>query len=97
MALPCLAVSTISRSSFVNLLTFVPVPAWKARFGAECVAYVVQGTVTARPPKYSVILELDRKIRDMPLPKYCHDPPPQGAGWSQIMSHYMPIDYRHLS
>jgi hypothetical protein len=84
-------------SHSVNLLTLTLVPAWKARFGAQCVAYVAQGTLTARAPKYSVILEVDRKIRDMPLPKYSYEPPPQGAGWSQTMSHFMPITYRHLS
>lgn len=83
--------------SFCQCAELFLVPAWKARFGAQCISHVVQGTLTARPPKYSVILELDRKIRDLPLPQYCHDPPPQGAGWSQIMSHYMPITYRHLS
>lgn len=71
-------------------------PAWKARFGAQCMAYVAQGALTARAPKYSVILELDRRIRDMPLPKYSYDPPPQGAGLLQTMSHYMPINYRHF-
>lgn len=78
-------------------LTFSLVPAWKARFGAQCIAHVVQGTLTARAPKYSVILELDRRIRDMPLPKYSYEQPPQGAGWSQTMSHFMPINYRHFS
>ena len=55
------------------------------------------GTLTAQPPKYSVILELDRRIRDMPLPKYAQQPPPSDAGLAQTMSHYMPINYLHLS
>lgn len=46
------------------------VPYWKARFGAECVSAVVQGTLTSRAPKYSIILDLDRKVRDMELPLY---------------------------
>lgn len=58
---------------------------------------VVQGTLTSRAPRYSIILELDRKIRDMELPTYATGPPPQGAGLSQTMSHFMPINYRHLS
>ncbi|KAJ7326313.1 hypothetical protein DFH08DRAFT_710530, partial [Mycena albidolilacea] len=72
-------------------------PYWKARFGAECVSAVVQGTLTSRAPRYSIILELDRKIRDMELPTYATGSPPQGAGLSQTMSHFMPINYRHLT
>ena len=73
------------------------VPAWKARWGKECISPVVMGTLTAQPPKYSVILELDRRIRDVPLPKYSQGAPPRGAGLSQTMSHYMPINYLHFS
>lgn len=82
---------------YVCSSTIVLVPAWKARWGKECVSPVVTGTLTAQPPKYSHILELDRRIRDMPLPKYAHGPPPQNAGLAQTMSHYMPINYLHLS
>jgi hypothetical protein len=57
----------------------------------------VQGTLTSRAPKYSIILELDRKVRDMELPKYAQGPVPQGVGLSQTMSHFMPINYRELS
>ncbi|KAH9931591.1 fungal-specific transcription factor domain-containing protein [Fomitopsis serialis] len=72
-------------------------PAWKARWGKECVSEVVQGTLTSRAPKYTVILELDRKLRDMPLPKYATGSPPEGKGLSETMSHYMPINYLHLT
>ncbi|KAF9011964.1 fungal-specific transcription factor domain-containing protein [Cyathus striatus] len=72
-------------------------PFWKARFGAECVAAVVHGTLTSRAPKYSIILELDRKVRDMELPLYAQGPPPQGLGLAQTMSHFMPINYRELT
>ncbi|KAJ7031566.1 hypothetical protein C8F04DRAFT_959994 [Mycena alexandri] len=72
-------------------------PYWKARFGAECVSAVVQGTLTSRAPKYSIILELDRKIRDMELPKYAIGSPPEGVGLSRTMSHFMPTNYRHLT
>ncbi|TFY69763.1 hypothetical protein EVJ58_g254 [Rhodofomes roseus] len=71
-------------------------PAWKARWGKECLSEVVQGTGTPRAPKYTVILELDRKLRDMPLPKYATGPPPEGKGLAETMSHYMPINYLHL-
>lgn len=64
-----------------QLMAYVrKVPAWKARFGRECVSAVVHGTLTSRPPKYSVILELDRKIRDMALPGYAFGPD-SDLGW----------------
>ncbi|CAL1710217.1 unnamed protein product [Somion occarium] len=72
-------------------------PAWKARFGQECIAPTVQATTKAHAPKYSVILELDRKIRDMELPKYATEPRQDGAGLSKTMAHYMPINYRELT
>ncbi|KAJ3882231.1 fungal-specific transcription factor domain-containing protein [Lentinula edodes] len=72
-------------------------PFWKARFGAECVSAVVQGTLTSRAPKYSIILDLDRKIRDMELPKYAQGPIPEGAGLKETMSYCMPTNYRELT
>ncbi len=73
------------------------VPHWKAQFGKLCVSEVVAGILTARPPKYSVIVELDRKIRDMELPQYALNPPPDGASFSVVMQHFMPGNYRCLS
>ncbi|KAI0752488.1 fungal-specific transcription factor domain-containing protein [Daedaleopsis nitida] len=72
-------------------------PAWKARWGKECIYPIVMGTLTAQPPKYSLILDLDRRIRDMTLPKYAMGPPPQNSGLKQTMSHYMPTNYLHLT
>ncbi|KAF9485642.1 hypothetical protein BDN70DRAFT_870940 [Pholiota conissans] len=72
-------------------------PFWKARFGAECVSAVVQGTLTSRAPKYSIILDLDRKVRDMELPAYAQGQPPKGVGLAQTMSHFMPHNYRELT
>ncbi|KAJ6618757.1 fungal-specific transcription factor domain-containing protein [Mycena sp. CBHHK59/15] len=72
-------------------------PYWKARFGAECVSAVVQGTLTSRAPRYPIILELDRKVRDMELPQYAVGPAPVGCGLSETMSHFMPTNYRHLT
>ncbi|TFK52991.1 hypothetical protein OE88DRAFT_1656749 [Heliocybe sulcata] len=72
-------------------------PYWKARFGKECVSAVVQGTLTARSPKYSVILDLDRKIREMELPRYATGPTPQDRGLAETMKHLMPINYQHLT
>jgi hypothetical protein len=80
-----------------RLTPFTLVPYWKARFGAECVSAVVQGTLTSRAPKYSIILDLDRKVRDMELPAYAQGQPPQGKGLAETMSHFMPMNYRELS
>ena len=60
-------------------------------------SYVVQGILTARAPKYSVIVELDRKVRDMTLPEYAIDPPPEKGNLDVTMQHFMPHNYRHLS
>ena len=73
------------------------VPYWKAQFGKLCVSEVVQGILTARAPKYSIIVELDRKVRDLELPRYAIDPPVSGCGLNVTMQHYMPTNYRHLS
>ena len=66
-------------------------------WGKECVSGVVEVTLQARAPKYSLILELDRKIRDTQLPKYAQGEPPKNASLSETMSHFMPINYRELS
>lgn len=58
---------------------------------------VVEGTLTARSPKYPNILDLDRKVRDLPLPKYALTKPDASGGLAQIMQHYMPLNYRGFS
>ena len=78
-------------------LPYDAVPYWKARFGAECVAAVSQGVLTARAPRYSIILDLDRKVRNMELPKYAQGDPPTGVGLGKTMLHFMPINYKELS
>ncbi|OAX37130.1 hypothetical protein K503DRAFT_771795 [Rhizopogon vinicolor AM-OR11-026] len=72
-------------------------PAWKARFGFQCTSAVIQHAQTAKVPKYSTIIALDRKIRDMELPKYAEQPPKEGADLADAMKHYMPRNYRHLT
>ncbi|KAG1872941.1 fungal-specific transcription factor domain-containing protein [Suillus subalutaceus] len=72
-------------------------PAWKARFGFHCISAVIQHAQTAKVPKYSVVIELDRKIRDLELPKYAQRPPREGAELGEAMKHYMPRNYRHLT
>ncbi|KAJ7444602.1 fungal-specific transcription factor domain-containing protein [Mycena galericulata] len=41
---------------------------WQFRFAAECVAEVTARTLTAEAPSYPTIMELDRKVREFPLP-----------------------------
>ncbi|KIM39410.1 hypothetical protein M413DRAFT_446927 [Hebeloma cylindrosporum] len=42
---------------------------WQARFAAECVADVTTRTLTTEAPSYTTIMELDRKVREFPLPE----------------------------
>lgn len=51
-------------------LTRLPivVGSWGFRFALECVAEVATRTLNAQGPKYSEILELDRKIREFAIP-----------------------------
>ncbi|KAH8830763.1 fungal-specific transcription factor domain-containing protein [Flagelloscypha sp. PMI_526] len=41
---------------------------WKHEFVKECYSDVIEATLTAIPPKYDEILDLDRRIRQKPLP-----------------------------
>lgn len=81
----------------LSLPNFVTVPFWKANWGKECVSAVVEVTLMSRAPKYSLILELDRKLRDVALPTYSRGSPPKGASLGETMKHFMPINYRELS
>ncbi|KNZ78888.1 hypothetical protein J132_09134 [Termitomyces sp. J132] len=42
---------------------------WQCRFAAECVAEVTSRTLTAEAPTYATIIELDKKVREFPLPE----------------------------
>ncbi|KAF7313921.1 Zn(2)-C6 fungal-type domain-containing protein [Mycena chlorophos] len=44
------------------------VEVWNFRFAAECVADVTARTLTADTPSYTTIMELDKKVREFPLP-----------------------------
>ena len=46
------------------------VETWNYRFAAECVAEVAARTLAAEIPSYATIMELDRKVRDFPIPEY---------------------------
>ncbi|KAI0085743.1 fungal-specific transcription factor domain-containing protein [Irpex rosettiformis] len=42
--------------------------AWNCRFALQCVSEVAQRALAAEPPSYAVIMELDRKVREFPVP-----------------------------
>ncbi|KAF8553012.1 hypothetical protein OG21DRAFT_1597855 [Imleria badia] len=46
------------------------VETWGYRFAAECVAEVAARTLTAEMPSYGTIMELDRKVREFPIPDF---------------------------
>ncbi|KAJ7779148.1 fungal-specific transcription factor domain-containing protein [Mycena metata] len=54
---------------------------WQFRFAAECVAEVTARTLTAEAPSYATIMELDRKVREFPLPPL-EDPSVEDVGAS---------------
>ena len=42
---------------------------WHFRFTAEVVAEVAARTLTAEAPSYAIIMELDKKVREFPMPE----------------------------
>jgi hypothetical protein len=42
---------------------------WSSRFTKECLAPIIEATQAVHPPDYQTILELDRKIRQFPVPE----------------------------
>lgn len=57
--------------SHLNSLSvpYSTVEIWQCRFAAECVAEVTSRILTAEVPSYATIMELDRKVREFPLPE----------------------------
>ncbi|KAI9571978.1 fungal-specific transcription factor domain-containing protein [Boletus coccyginus] len=43
---------------------------WGYRFAAECMAEVAARTLTTEIPSYATIMELDRKVREFPIPEF---------------------------
>ena len=43
---------------------------WKYEFAKEIFANVIESTLTAEPPSYQTILDLDRKVREKTLPAH---------------------------
>lgn len=46
------------------------VETWGYRFAAECMAEVAARTLTTEIPSYATIMELDRKVREFPIPEF---------------------------
>jgi hypothetical protein len=51
-------------------LNLSAVETWNYRFAAECVAEVAAQTLTTEIPSYATIMELDRKVREFPIPEF---------------------------
>ncbi|KAF9266909.1 hypothetical protein L218DRAFT_956006 [Marasmius fiardii PR-910] len=49
---------------------------WQFRFAAECVAEISARTLTAETPTYATIMDLDKKVREFPLPDVLVDRDP---------------------
>ncbi len=47
----------------------ITVQTWGCRFALQCVAEVAARALAAEPPSYATIMELDRKVREFPVPK----------------------------
>ncbi|KAF8656078.1 hypothetical protein AX16_002778 [Volvariella volvacea WC 439] len=59
---------------------------WQCRFAAECVAEVTAKTLTAEAPSYATIMELDRKVREFPLPEgFSANPQDLGASFQRCV------------
>jgi hypothetical protein len=69
MATQSLAVSTRytrKRCAFTRELDLE----WKYRFCKNILAEILEATLTAEPPSYQTILDLDRKVREFRLPAH---------------------------
>ncbi|KAL5513473.1 hypothetical protein ACEPAH_3872 [Sanghuangporus vaninii] len=48
---------------------------WRYRFTTDVVAFLVEKICAARPPKYSDIMEMDKRVRDFELHPFVHQRP----------------------
>lgn len=61
------------------------VEVWQFRFAAECVADVTARTLTAEAPTYAIIMELDQKVREFPLPDDTRDKNDMAASFRRFV------------
>lgn len=75
---------------------FVTVGIWGFRASLECLIPVAKAILAAKPPRYSTIMELDRLIRDLALPKN-EDPQNQANRTAISMRTFVRSHYQDLS
>lgn len=70
---------------------------WGFRFASECVAEVAAKTLTAQVPSYQTILELDRIVRDFPIPELPAEMPFNPTRPAMTMTRYVLSHSREVS
>lgn len=70
---------------------------WGFRFASECVAEVAAKTLTAQVPSYQTILELDRVVREFPLPELPSEMPFNPEKPAMTMIRYVLSHSREVS
>lgn len=72
------------RTSNLNCLS--PVHAWKFRYSASCLSLSVQHVFRTRAAPYAALIDLDKKIRQFPIPIHLRSPTQTsepGCFWSK--------------
>lgn len=67
------------------MLSLSPGHAWMFRYSASCLSISVQHVFSTKVPSYTALLELDKKIRQFPVPPHLQSPIPgseTGRSWS---------------
>ncbi|EJD08116.1 uncharacterized protein FOMMEDRAFT_131048 [Fomitiporia mediterranea MF3/22] len=62
---------------------------WMFRFTLECVSEISAKTLTASVPPYSMILDLDAKLRDFPVPSFPDNIPVDLSKPAAVMARYV--------
>lgn len=83
-----LVVSFVQLESFCVLKLLVDCE-WKYSFARDIMSVILEKTVTAVPPTYETILELDRLVREKSLPAHLNvfAGPEESGGPSKYMRH----------
>ncbi|KAI0320858.1 fungal-specific transcription factor domain-containing protein [Amylostereum chailletii] len=62
---------------------------WKFHYAATCLSPSVQRAFAVRPPNYTSLIELDKRIRAFPLPEHLRPGTETGHGWNTSSSEAM--------
>lgn len=73
------------------------VGSWGFRFACECVGQVAAKTLTAQVPSYATILDLDRTVREFPVPEIPAGMLMDNTKPSAVMSRYVLSHTREVS